>query len=152
MTLKLNNPFMRDKPAPTSHPETGRRALVLFLAWAVVVALSGGDELPFWNALAPALPLAFIAIQSAITNWMDARPRHAPVAIALLGITVPMSFLASKLPGDLGPIPMKRFLDNWMAPSETAERSYEGDCMLPRGVYTIGPTGVRVSDPFGWSE
>ena len=35
-------------------------------------------------------------------------------------------------------------------PGETAEASYEARCLLPRGEYTLGPTGVSLSDPFGW--
>jgi uncharacterized protein (DUF58 family) len=37
-----------------------------------------------------------------------------------------------------------------LRPAETLSRSYRGDCMLPRGIYAIGPTAVSVSDPFGW--
>ena len=37
-------------------------------------------------------------------------------------------------------------------PGERVERRYRGYCLLPRGIYTIGPTAVRVSDPFGWFE
>ena len=39
-----------------------------------------------------------------------------------------------------------------LAPKEVAERSYIGDCLLPRGLYSIGPTAVAVSDPFGWFQ
>jgi len=39
-----------------------------------------------------------------------------------------------------------------VAPGEVAERAYTGDCLLPRGVYGIGPTAVAVSDPFGWFQ
>jgi uncharacterized protein (DUF58 family) len=35
-------------------------------------------------------------------------------------------------------------------PGETAEEQYEGDCMLPRGIYGLGPATLKVSDPFGW--
>jgi uncharacterized protein (DUF58 family) len=35
-------------------------------------------------------------------------------------------------------------------PGETIEGSYEGQCLLPRGEYTLGPTGASLSDPFGW--
>ncbi len=37
-----------------------------------------------------------------------------------------------------------------LAAGEVMERCYRGDCLLPRGVYAIGPTALSVSDPFGW--
>ncbi len=39
-----------------------------------------------------------------------------------------------------------------VAPGEIVERSYDGVCLLPRGVYSIGPTAIAVSDPFGWFQ
>lgn len=39
-----------------------------------------------------------------------------------------------------------------LLPGETVERRYEGHCVLPRGVYRIGPGFLRVSDPLGWFE
>ena len=103
---------------------TGRRALSLFVLWAVMVALTGGDELPFWNALAPALPLALLAIQAAITGWLDENPRHAPAAWAVLIATVPTTLLSSTLPSDLGPIPLRPVLETWMAPDATIAEAF----------------------------
>lgn len=37
-----------------------------------------------------------------------------------------------------------------LAPGETAEESYRATCLVPRGLYTLGPLTVTVSDPFGW--
>lgn len=39
-----------------------------------------------------------------------------------------------------------------LQPGEKMTKRYEGYCLLPRGAYTIGPTAVRVTDPFGWFD
>jgi len=110
---------------------TGRRALVLALLWAAWVGLAGGDRLPFWNALVPALPLAFLSVQSSITCWIDRRPRHAPLAWGLLGLAVGASLLASKLATDVGPLPLNRILSAWRRPTATLADAYERE--LARG-------------------
>jgi len=103
---------------------TGRRALLLFLLWSAVVVASGGNDLPFWNALAPALPLLFVAVQDAFTQWMDRRPAQAPVAWALLTLSLAASFLVSRHPGDIGPLPLERLQRAWMQPTETLYAAY----------------------------
>lgn len=37
-------------------------------------------------------------------------------------------------------------------PGETVEEVYRGDCLLPRGIYTLGPLEVHISDPLGWFQ
>ncbi|MBI4600318.1 MAG: DUF58 domain-containing protein [Planctomycetes bacterium] len=37
-------------------------------------------------------------------------------------------------------------------PGETVTESYEGTCLLPRGVYSLGPVTISFSDPFGWFQ
>jgi uncharacterized protein (DUF58 family) len=37
-------------------------------------------------------------------------------------------------------------------PKETVEEVYRGDCLLPRGIYPLGPLEVHVSDPLGWFQ
>ncbi len=105
-------------------PPIGRRATLLFLAWAAVVAFAGGDRQPFWNALAPALPLLFVSIQSAITAWIDRNPRQAPLAWGVLSVTTAACLLVSKLPGDLGPIPLERLLRAWMEPPRELSEAF----------------------------
>lgn len=39
-----------------------------------------------------------------------------------------------------------------LLPGEKIEKSYEGYCVLPRGIYSVGPTTLRFTDPFGWFE
>ncbi len=43
------------------------------------------------------------------------------------------------------------FTDRLLA-GETASVRYVGYAILPRGIYKIGPSVLRVSDPFGWFE
>ena len=103
----------------------GRRSLLLFATWAALVTLAGGDRLPFWNALAPALPLLFLSIQDAFCEGLDRRPLLAPVAGSLLVAAVSASFLVSKVPGDLGRLPIGRALARWMEPSQRLEKAFD---------------------------
>lgn len=35
---------------------------------------------------------------------------------------------------------------------ETVSETYRADCILPRGIYPIGPTWISLSDPLGWFQ
>jgi uncharacterized protein (DUF58 family) len=37
-------------------------------------------------------------------------------------------------------------------PGEVVEGRYHGRCLLPRGVYPLGPGVLSISDPFGWIQ
>jgi len=37
-------------------------------------------------------------------------------------------------------------------PGETVEERYRGQCLLPRGIFKVGPGVLAVSDPFGWIQ
>ncbi|MCZ6796169.1 MAG: DUF58 domain-containing protein [Planctomycetota bacterium] len=37
-------------------------------------------------------------------------------------------------------------------PGEAVEMAYHGACLLPRGIYKLGPLSVTLSDPFGWFQ
>ncbi|MEM7261368.1 MAG: DUF58 domain-containing protein [Planctomycetota bacterium] len=39
-----------------------------------------------------------------------------------------------------------------LAPDEKAQEEYSAYCILPRGVYTLGPAWIRLTDPLGWFE
>ncbi len=105
-------------------PARGRRALVLALVWALVVAANGGDPLPFWNALVPVLPLVFLAIQEAIAAWLDRTPAHTALASLLLVASVTASFLVSRLPTDIGPLPLEAWHRAWMEPEPSLRAAY----------------------------
>lgn len=109
----------------------GRRALILFLAWCGVVALSGGDGLPFWNGLAAALPLYFLAIQESITGLMDLRPRLAPVAWSVLVLAGVASLFVSKTPSDVGPFRIRDWHRAWLEPPLVLAQAYGGSLGRP---------------------
>ncbi len=105
-------------------PAMGRRALLLSAFWMLTIVAAGGDDLPMWNALAPALPLAFLSVQSAIVALIDRQPKLAPLAWILLALAVSASFLVSKMPGNLGPFATEELHREWMKPSPELERAY----------------------------
>lgn len=35
---------------------------------------------------------------------------------------------------------------------ESARQAYSGECVLPRGIYPLGPAAIRLCDPLGWFE
>ncbi len=94
----------------------GTRSLALAGSWWAVVAFSGGDELPFWNALVPALPLFFLGVQECLRVWMDERVSFARVVWPLLFTSVAAAFLVSKIPGDLGPLRIEELQTRWQTP------------------------------------
>jgi hypothetical protein len=101
-------------PFGTQTPR-GRRALVLGLAWCGLLALQGGDDLPFWAALAPAAPLLFVAVQEALISAIDGHSSlRRRVAWSLFFLGMGSSLLASKLPGDLGPLPLEKLQNAWL--------------------------------------
>jgi hypothetical protein len=102
----------------------GTRALALAGLWWVIVVLSGGDGLPFWNALVPVLPLFFLGVQECLRVWMDERVSLARVVWPLLFATVGASFLVSKVPGDLGPLRIEELLTRWQTPRGELAAAY----------------------------
>lgn len=102
----------------------GLRAFLLTLAWWLPVVASGGDGLPFWNALVPVLPLLFLGIQDCLRDWMDTAPRTAPAVWGLLAVSVGAAFLVSKVPGDLGPLRLEAPLTRWETPRGLLAEAY----------------------------
>ncbi|MEL6716255.1 MAG: hypothetical protein AAFP86_20915, partial [Planctomycetota bacterium] len=87
----------------------GARALVVTIVWVAAVIAGGGGPYAFHLAFAPALPIAFIAIQQGMARALDTYRRSmerlvwVSVSIALFG-----SLLASRFPGDLGRFPFEK--------------------------------------------
>lgn len=105
---------------------TGRRALLLALSWAAVVALGGGGSLPFFEALVPMFPILLIAIQESMTLALDSGRRGWPEAtwaLFLLGLAA--SGLVSKFPGDLGPLQTENLHRAWMMPHVPPRFGYQ---------------------------
>ena len=94
----------------------GRRACALTLLWTVLVVLTGGDDLPFHQRMVPILAILFVAVQEAMTRALDSGRRGLPqVAWVLFLLGLCLSALASKYPGDLGPLRLERLHRRWMS-------------------------------------
>jgi len=102
----------------------GSRALALAVVWWGLVVLGGGDELPFWNALVPVLPLFFLGVQDCLREWMDERESLARVVWPVLSLSIAASFLVSKVPGDLGPLRLEEPLTRWQTPRGALALAY----------------------------
>ena len=100
------------------------RSLALVCLWWGLVVVSGGDGMPFWNALVPVLPLFFLSVQECLTTWMDERESLAPVAWTVLLVSVGAAFLVSKVPGDVGPLRLEPTLSAWQTPRGGLARAY----------------------------
>jgi len=100
------------------------RALALVLGWCLVLAASGGDGLPFWISLVPALPLFFLVVQEALREWMDRTPALERVVWPVLFVTSGAALLASKVPGDVGPLRLEGPLTRWQTPSGPLAEAY----------------------------
>ncbi|HEX6885682.1 MAG TPA: hypothetical protein VF530_20075 [Planctomycetota bacterium] len=102
----------------------GTRALALVALWWGLVALAGADELPFWSALVPVLPLFFLGVQECLRVWMDERAALARVAWPVLALSLGGAFLASKVPSNLGPLALEDPLTRWQTPRGNLAHAY----------------------------
>jgi hypothetical protein len=102
----------------------GWRALAMAAATTFVVVLGGRSPLPFGQAFLPALPFLFLALQEALIEVLDARPivRRAGL-VGLFGVLL-LSALASKEPGDVGPLHVGPWLRAWMRSGGSARAGY----------------------------
>jgi len=90
---------------------TGKRALGLGLLWVLLVVLTGASDRPMHAVFVPALPLLFLSVQEAFVSGLDRRPQLEGLAWAGLSIACLGSMLASKNPGDLGPLATESALE-----------------------------------------
>lgn len=123
---------------------TGRRALGLGSTWVAIVTLEGGGPQPFTLALAPALPLLFIAVQQGIVAALDSGRKsleRLSWASLLLGALV--GAFASKFPGDLGPLNLRPLHARWME-SAAAPPPYGGTGL--RGRTALGAEILRTAE------
>jgi hypothetical protein len=105
----------------------GVRALLLAALWIVIVVLEGGGPPEFGLAFVPALPVLFVAVQQGIIGALDTHWRvMEALSWAVLLAAVVISALASKFPGDLGPLPLERVHRQWMRASATAPFGRQG--------------------------
>lgn len=102
----------------------GGRALVLVLVWCLVLAAAGGDAQPFWISLVAVLPLFFLVVQESLREWMDQDPRLEKVVWPVLFLSAIAALLASKVPGNVGPLELEGPLTRWQTPGGTLAASY----------------------------
>jgi hypothetical protein len=104
---------------------TGARALVLALLWSTMIVFQGRAPLPFAEAMVPALPFLCLGIQEGMIEALDGTSRFVRrLALFTLFCSMIGSALASKEPGDLGPIPAERWHREWLSSSGSARFGY----------------------------
>jgi hypothetical protein len=105
---------------------TGAHAVFLSLLWCSTVALRGRAPQPFFEALVPALPFICIGIQEGMIPTLDGGSRVLrKVTLFLFALGLVGSVLASKSPGDLGPLHLAQAHERWVAPAATARFGFE---------------------------
>jgi len=103
----------------------GMRACALTLMWSLSVALGGGGFLPFNEALAPIFAVLLVAVQEAMQIALDSKRRAWPTLTwVLFGLGLFASALASKFPGDIGPLKTAALHRAWIAPRTAARFGY----------------------------
>ena len=98
-------------------PGRGVRALGLTLGWILIATLGGGgpEVLPFGVHMVPILAILLVAVQEAMVTALDSTRAWMEKfvwSVFLAGLF--LSALASKFPGDLGPLPTKALQERWM--------------------------------------
>lgn len=99
----------------------GQRAfwLAIIMAGATVL-MGGGDPESFGISFVPALAMAFIAIQQGMARALDTYRRSMERgAWLLIGLTIFVSLVASRFPGNLGQIRMERVQEKVYAAKAT---------------------------------
>lgn len=91
---------------------TGRRALGLLALGLAIVVLTGASESPMHTAFVPVLPLLFLSVQEGFISGLDRNPQREWMAWSCLSLACLASVLASKRPGDLGPLPTRALLES----------------------------------------
>ncbi len=105
----------------------GARAMFLALLWIGIIVLEGGGAPEFGLAFVPALPILFVAVQQGILGALDTHWRVMEgLSWAVLLAAVVISALASKFPGNLGPLPLETWHREWMRASATAPFGRQG--------------------------
>ena len=103
---------------------TGRRALGLSMLGATYIVLTGGANGPMHAVWVPILPLAFLAVQEALIAGLDRRPKLEGLAWAAIAIACLGSVLASKIPGNLGPLPTRPMLEAMARNDDRSREAY----------------------------
>ena len=114
----------------------GLRALLLFGFHAFVVVLGGGGHLPFSMEMVPVVPIMLVAVQQGVIAALDLKGRFIEVlSWSCLVIAFTLSGLASKFPGNLGPLPTEGAHRQWMTP--------QGEVAFGRPNYALGRLSLK---------
>lgn len=109
----------------------GRRALALTFSWCTFVVLGGGGPAPYGIAFAPALPVAFMAIQQGMARFLDTYMRSMERLVwASMTIAIGAGILASRFPGDFGRFALRESHERAFA--TRAAGSYSGSDIIGR--------------------
>lgn len=102
------------------------RACALTVVWALIVMQGGGGSLPFFEAMTPILAIMLVAVQEAMQIALDSKRSGWPqLTWVLFFAGLLTSSLASKFPGDIGPIRFEALHRRWMEPRTLARFGYE---------------------------
>ena len=103
----------------------GARALALAAILVVGIVPEGRAPLPFAEALVPALPLAFLAVQEGMIESLDGPSVLARrLALSSLFAALFVTALVSRHPADLGPLPLESWHERWMRSRGSARFGY----------------------------
>jgi hypothetical protein len=106
---------------------TGSHAVFVALVWTIASGLRGPSTVPFHEALVPALPFIFLGAQEGLIVALDSRAQwKRRVAVGAIFVCLAGSVLASKTPGELGPLHVESLHQAWMRPSGHARFGYTG--------------------------
>jgi len=109
----------------------GLRTILLTVAWFALVTLQGGGSLAFSQAIVPVLPILFLAVQQGLLPLLDLQRKGVAVATWSAVVTcILLSGLASKFPGNLGPLKTVGLHERWMR--ATSEPGFGLDATLGR--------------------
>lgn len=106
----------------------GVRALILTISWCAIANLGGGGPqvLPYSMHMLPILAVLLVAVQEAMTQALDSPRRFMePLVWGAFLAALAFSAVASKFPGDLGPLRVKAWHRAWMTRHAPARFGYE---------------------------
>ena len=103
---------------------TGRRALALGALGTLLFVAQGASASPMHAAFVPVLPLLFLAVQEGFVSGLDRHPEREWMAWSGLALGCLASVLASKMPGDIGPLPTRELLQTMARENDVRREAF----------------------------